>query len=434
MMAPRMFKRLSVALVTAQIAAVFVVGAAAPASASSLAPSEWVIGPHSHDVIITFDGRTSSRHLRAILHTLRHKKARASFFLPGSWVASHRKVVAHLRRAGMVVGNRGYGNKSFTKLGDHHIRSSISNTQKALKKAGVHARPFFRLPHGARDLRVLRDLAAMGYRAVRWTQHPGGRGSHRVKRKVVRKAHDGSIISLDLWRRSHRRALPSIIHGLRNRGYGLRTVNSLHQVRSVRWDTTMLVGSSGPAVHSLEKALRHGTYPAGPIDGYFGYEDEQAVIAFEKVHYLARDAVVTPLEMEAIASHRRPPAPKRHPAHYVDIDIGRQVLFEVKHHKVKHTLPVSTGGEYTYVGSDGQDAIAHTPRGNFSIIRKVAGWRNGSLGRLWYPNYFIGGFAIHGYPEVPTYPASHGCVRIPMYAAKPFFYREHLGVPVFVHD
>jgi peptidoglycan hydrolase-like protein with peptidoglycan-binding domain len=183
----------------------------------------------------------------------------------------------------------------------------------------------------------------------------------------------------------------------------------------------------------MEKALRHGSYPSGKIDGSFGYDDQQAVIAFEKFHRLARDAVVPPLEMESIVADRRPQPPRRYPGHYIDIDISRQVLFEVKHHKVTHTLPVSTGGEYTYTNG-GTSAVAHTPRGKFSIIRKVAGWNAGSLGRLWYPNYFIGGFAIHGYPEVPTYPASHGCVRIPMYAAKPFFYREPLGVKVFVHD
>jgi lipoprotein-anchoring transpeptidase ErfK/SrfK len=138
--------------------------------------------------------------------------------------------------------------------------------------------------------------------------------------------------------------------------------------------------------------------------------------------------------MEAIAASDRPSTPHHHRGRFVDVDISRQVLFEVKHHKVQHTLPISSGGEYTYTGSDGQPAVAHTPRGHFQIIRKVAGWRNGSLGRLWYPSYFVGGFAIHGYPDVPVYPASHGCVRIPMYAARPFFYREPIGVPVFVHN
>jgi lipoprotein-anchoring transpeptidase ErfK/SrfK len=43
---------------------------------------------------------------------------------------------------------------------------------------------------------------------------------------------------------------------------------------------------------------------------------------------------------------------------------------------------------------------------------------------LWYPMYFLRGFAIHGYPSVPAYPASHGCVRVPMWIA-PVLYAGH---------
>ena len=34
---------------------------------------------------------------------------------------------------------------------------------------------------------------------------------------------------------------------------------------------------------------------------------------------------------------------------------------------------------------------------------------------VWLPwaSYFVGGIAFHEYPDVPPYPASHGCVRVP---------------------
>ena len=35
--------------------------------------------------------------------------------------------------------------------------------------------------------------------------------------------------------------------------------------------------------------------------------------------------------------------------------------------------------------------------------------------------YFLRGFAIHGYPSVPPYPASHGCVRVPMWIAQQLY-------------
>jgi len=196
---------------------------------------------------------------------------------------------------------------------------------------------------------------------------------------------------------------------------------------------TLRRGSSGSEVAYLQKALRFTSYPSGAVDGSFGEATQQAVYAFEKVHNLARDGVVPPWQMSEIASGRRPRAPKRSPEDFVDVDISRQVLFEVRDGKVRHTVPISSGNEEYYT-VDGETYKAHTPRGSFSIYRKIRGTRVSRLGELYYPSYFVGGYAIHGSKSVPTYPASHGCVRIPMYLHKKFFYRNPIGMPVFVHN
>jgi lipoprotein-anchoring transpeptidase ErfK/SrfK len=52
---------------------------------------------------------------------------------------------------------------------------------------------------------------------------------------------------------------------------------------------------------------------------------------------------------------------------------------------------------------------------------------------LWYPTYFVGAFAIHGYPEVPAYPASHGCVRVPMWVAPRLFAADSYGTVVYIY-
>ena len=44
--------------------------------------------------------------------------------------------------------------------------------------------------------------------------------------------------------------------------------------------------------------------------------------------------------------------------------------------------------------------------------RQIDGMRVSRLGELWRPKYFTGGYALHGSPSVPGYPASHGCVRL----------------------
>jgi N-acetylmuramoyl-L-alanine amidase len=119
--------------------------------------------------------------------------------------------------------------------------------------------------------------------------------------------------------------------------------------------------------------------------------------------------------------------------YWLEIDISEQVLLEVVDGHVISSTHVSTGnGEgYWY---EGEWWLADTPRGWFQIYAKDAGWQEGSLGWLYSPMYFVGGFAIHGSTSVPYYPASHGCVRVTLADADYFFDNVPIGTWVGVHD
>ena len=195
----------------------------------------------------------------------------------------------------------------------------------------------------------------------------------------------------------------------------------------------LTVGMKGPDVRAIQTALASATYDPGPRDGSFGYMTQHAVFAFEKVKGLERDGVVTVKEAKMIERSGRPATPAYGASTFVDVDITRQVLFEVVDGKVTHTLPISTANGATYQSRSGL-AIASTPRGEFSIYSKTSGWRESYLGSLYSPSYFYGGYAIHGSTSVPPYPASHGCVRIPMHSTAGFFERNPVGTTVYVHD
>jgi peptidoglycan/xylan/chitin deacetylase (PgdA/CDA1 family) len=403
-------------------------------AAASVPPSEWVIGPRGRAVFLVFEGQPRGKHLDSILSTLKKKNVRASFFISGAWIDHHESRARKILRQGHRLGNRGYGSGDvFTTMDDASIRSSISRGAQAIKRVGGAAGTYLRAPKGRRDLRVLQIAGSMNYRSVGWTYHPGGQRVKAVRRDVLNRARAGAILSFDSWRASHRNSLSRIIGVLRDREFRFNTLGKLRDAAPIRWDVTLRSGSNGSEVKTLQKRLSAISYPAGNADGNFGYATLQAVYAFEKVHRLARDGVVTPAQMTEIAKSRRPPIPRGAPRNYVDVDISRQVLFEVKKKRVVHTLPISSGNE-EYYESEGQTYKAHTPRGSFKIERKIPGWRTSHLGRLWYPSYFIGGFAFHGSDSVPTYPASHGCIRLPMYVAKKFYYRNPIGTYVFVHD
>lgn len=191
-------------------------------------------------------------------------------------------------------------------------------------------------------------------------------------------------------------------------------------------------GARGREVEGLQRALNAAGYAAGPIDGRFGARTRDGVIAFEKVHGLARDGVVSPQEYPMIIRELRPQPPVGGRRNYVYVDLRRQVLFDVRKGRVSQIVAVSTGGGYAYTGLDGQRHIAVTPTGNYRVFRKVQGWDESYLGRLYYPSYYSGGYAIHGAKNVPARPVSHGCVRIPLWLSVSFSKRMAIGTPVLI--
>jgi lipoprotein-anchoring transpeptidase ErfK/SrfK len=117
----------------------------------------------------------------------------------------------------------------------------------------------------------------------------------------------------------------------------------------------------------------------------------------------------------------------------IDVDLSRQMLSVIDESgRVTKVLPISSGSGGWYV-SEGERRRAVTPTGRFRVYRKTPGWHKSPLGLMYYPVYIAGGVAIHGSPYVPRRPASHGCIRIPMYAAKAFYDATEIGTVVLVH-
>lgn len=174
-------------------------------------------------------------------------------------------------------------------------------------------------------------------------------------------------------------------------------------------------GSVGPSVHALEQRLWQLRYALLGVDAVYGQDTYDAVVAFEKVNGLPRTGEVTPALWRRIERATVPRA--RYGGDHVEVDKTRQVLFEVRRGVVTLVVPVSTG------------ATGNTPVGLWHVYSRVAGWS----WVLWYPTYFLRGFAIHGYPEVPAYPASHGCVRVPMWVATRLFAMHPYGFPIYIY-
>jgi hypothetical protein len=179
----------------------------------------------------------------------------------------------------------------------------------------------------------------------------------------------------------------------------------------------LAVGSRNAAVKWLEYSLSRLDHYALPgVDNVYDEGTADAVLAFQKVHGLPRTGSVDS-RFWGVLRTSGPPLARLRSGDHIEIDKTRQVLFEIRNGEVISVSHVSTG------------ATGNTPVGHWHVYAKGPGFNaKGMYDSL----FFIGEFAIHGYISVPSYPASHGCVRTPFWFARGFYSRWGIGTSVYV--
>ena len=181
-------------------------------------------------------------------------------------------------------------------------------------------------------------------------------------------------------------------------------------------------------IREAEQRLSELGYWTGPIDGRLDDGTKSALIAFQKWEGRPLTQRLTLAELKAIRNGTAPQARETGYEH-VEVDVDRQVLMLVSEDNRVKVLHVSTGSDKPFEDL-GQMSVAYTPRGRFVVYDKTDDWQDG----VYYANYISGGVAIHGYLSVPTKPASHGCIRVPMFAAREVSKLLPIGTIVLVYD
>jgi peptidoglycan hydrolase-like protein with peptidoglycan-binding domain len=192
--------------------------------------------------------------------------------------------------------------------------------------------------------------------------------------------------------------------------------------RSVRFVNTNLgPGASGQSVRLLQSELNALHY-AVPLSGVLDEGTGRALVAYRKMTGLERityagKAVFEKLERHAGSFHVRYVGDGRH----VEANLTRQVLAEIDAGgKVRAIYTISSGKPST-----------PTVIGRFRVYSKTLGTNAKGMVDA---NYFIRGYAIHGYAEVPVYAASHGCLRVPVPDAPAIYAWVQYGTPVDVYN
>jgi peptidoglycan hydrolase-like protein with peptidoglycan-binding domain len=177
-------------------------------------------------------------------------------------------------------------------------------------------------------------------------------------------------------------------------------------------------GHGGAAVRLLQRGLRALHYPS-PRSGVYDAATSRAVMAWRKVTgaprvYTAnRQVLFGVLDGEGAWRVRHP-----HDGHHVEADISKQVLVLIDGRKVVRVEHMSSGKPST-----------PTVMGRYRVYRKEPGTNSHGMVDS---SYFIRGYAIHGYASVPTYNASHGCLRVPIPDARAIYDWVRMGDVVWV--
>jgi hypothetical protein len=160
------------------------------------------------------------------------------------------------------------------------------------------------------------------------------------------------------------------------------------------------VGARGPFVTLIQQRLNalHVYVPqSGVFDTYTG-------LALDAYHRLLGHGVSQSLDAATVSElldgvgtfHVRYPQDGTH----VEGDLSRQLLAEIDGSQVKWIYPISSGKPST-----------PTVLGRFQVYYRVPGYLPDGM---YFSSFFFRGYAIHGYDPAPDYPASHGCMRLPI--------------------
>ncbi|MDQ3609096.1 MAG: L,D-transpeptidase family protein [Actinomycetota bacterium] len=184
--------------------------------------------------------------------------------------------------------------------------------------------------------------------------------------------------------------------------------------------TRLRRGARGPSVSVVQKHLRELGYVTGRR-GVHDARTARAVLAFRKVTRMARTTSANrPMLNRLAAGHGRFRVRRKEHGRHVEADLSRQVVALIgADGDVERIYPTSSGAPST-----------PTIVGSFRVYRKQSG--TNSLGMV-HSVYFIRGYALHGFRSVPTHPASHGCLRLPIPDARSVYDWMRMGTRVDVY-
>jgi len=164
--------------------------------------SEIVYGDRSKkQIIFTFDAGDSDRSAHGILLVLAKHHVKGTFFMTGKFIEANPALVRQIASDGNEIFDHTYDHKDLTTLTNVQIDAELNGMNALLASTtGMDAKPYFRAPYGARDLRVRTAAAADGFQSVYWTldardwMESQGETADEVRGRILSNISPGTIV------------------------------------------------------------------------------------------------------------------------------------------------------------------------------------------------------------------------------------------------
>jgi peptidoglycan/xylan/chitin deacetylase (PgdA/CDA1 family) len=191
-------------------------------------------------VALSFDAGADRGMAAPLLAYLLTMDLKVTFGMTGRWAEANPDLVRQIVATGHELMNHTYDHRSFTGFSAKPAVLRYADRLDEIERAesiiatiaGVTTKPLFRPPYGDQDESVLEVVAAAGYRySVRWTVDSlGWQGASlaAIIDRCLRYAAPGAIYVLHVGVGSRDvEATPTIVDGLRTRGYRFASVGQL---------------------------------------------------------------------------------------------------------------------------------------------------------------------------------------------------------------
>lgn len=181
-------------------------------------------------VALSFDAAWGNEQTTGLLDTLDKYNVKATFFLVGDWVEKFPDDVKEIAKRGHDVGNHSNTHPHMTQLSTADMTGQIQSCNEKIKSLTGNSPTLFRAPYGDYNNDVVSSVNGCNMYCVQWDvdsldwKDPT---AEQIKKNVVDKIKDGSIILMHNGAKNTPEALPMVIEGIKEKGYEIVPISQI---------------------------------------------------------------------------------------------------------------------------------------------------------------------------------------------------------------